>query len=165
MNKETKKSLDAIFAKHDATKKAAAKIQEDAKAAESASLAKFLEIRESVIRPAMTMVGEYVKSKGYAYEIHTEEDDVSRSRDRNRIFSASIQISFLKGISQTYEMGNFPFLSVSCDKTEGSVHFVRSTMYPGRGGQSGPAGTAAIEDITQDLVQAKILEILAAVFD
>jgi hypothetical protein len=78
MKSDIKKGLDDVFAKHEASRKAAAERQQAIQTKEEAFLKEFLEKRDSIIRPAMEAVGQYLKEKGYSSEITTEEDGYSK---------------------------------------------------------------------------------------
>ena len=67
---DIKSKLDAVFAKHDESKRKAVEAQHK----ESSFLRAFLDAREKTTRPAMVEVGEYVRGMGYTFRISTEED-------------------------------------------------------------------------------------------
>lgn len=162
MKQETQSKLDAMFAKHRASKDAAFEAAEKAEDKAASFLATFLEKRESVIRPAMVAMGEYVKDKGYAYEVSIEEDKPSHD-GRGRHTPASIRLTvFLE--KGRYPIHDHPGFSVICEKGQQNVRFHENTTSPGHGGHSGPAGQAKLEDLTADTIQQGILKVFAEVF-
>jgi hypothetical protein len=159
MKDQTKTALDALFRQHEDTKRKATEVKEIKAKKEDAALEKFLSVRESIIRRAMEEMGAYVKAKGYAYDVKTEED----SKDnKGRHTPASIRFNLYLD-EQRYSSNGFPSLAVICKKEDGRVWFHECTMGPGRGGHAGGVGEAAIGDLTKDLVQEKILKALSQV--
>ncbi len=151
MKEETKSKLDAVF-----------KAEQVAKGKQEAFLQNFMEAQDTIIRPAMEEIGEYVRGKGYSHEISTEEDGISNDGN-NRPISASTRITFFLGERQ-YPRHQFPGFSVICDKNQELVFFHESTMSPGRGGHAGGAGQATLPEVTKDLIQEKISNVLSEVF-
>ncbi|RTM05674.1 MAG: hypothetical protein EKK31_15030 [Hyphomicrobiales bacterium] len=162
MKQETLSKLDTIFAKHQKTKDAALEAKKKGEDTATSFLKAFLEKREKVIRPAMEAVGEYVKGKGYAYQVSTEDDRPSPD-GRGRHTPASIRLTiFLEnGRGQLHE---HPGYSVICEKAQQKVRFHENTTSLGRGGHSGPAGESKLEDVTSDTLQAGILKVIEEVF-
>lgn len=160
MKDDIKSRLDATFQKHEATKRAAIEAKQVAETKEQIFLREFMEARESIIRPAMEEIGEYVKSKGHNYEVSTEDDSPSLD-SRSRSTPASIHLTLGDGHRPSHE---FPGFSVICEKGQQKVRFHESTMWPGRGGHAGSAGEASLSEVTKDLVQEKILKVVAAAF-
>lgn len=162
MNNDIKSKLDAAFLKHEASKRAAVEAKQAAETKEQVFLRQFVEARESIIRPAMEEVGEYIKGKGYTYEIFTE-DDKSSPDGRGRSTPASIQLALFLD-ERRYPVHDFPNFSIICEKGQQRVRFHGSTISPGRGGYSGSAGEATLSEVTKELVQEKILKIVTEVF-
>jgi hypothetical protein len=151
---DIKSKLDAVFAKHDESKRKAAEAQHK----ESSFLRAFLDAREKTIRPAMVEVGEYVRGKGCTFRISTEEDGLSKD-GTNRLIPASIKIEFCIGEPPTYEIP-VPSFEVICEKHTQRVLFHENTT----GGQSSSAGDASLSELTGDMIQERILAVVAEVF-
>jgi hypothetical protein len=132
MKSDIKKGLDDVFAKHEASRKAAAERQQAIQTKEEAFLKEFLEKRDSIIRPAMEAVGQYLKEKGYSSEITTEEDGYSQDGARRPV-SASIRFTIYPDRGAGYPRERFPGLAAICDKSGGRVVFHESTLSPSRG--------------------------------
>ncbi|MEY9227674.1 hypothetical protein [Bradyrhizobium ottawaense] len=122
----------------------------------------FIEARDTIVRPAMEEIGSYVKGKGYSYEISTEDDKPSPD-GRSRSVPASIRLTIFLG-ERRYPVHENPGFSVICEKEQQKVRFHECTMSPGRGGHAGPADQATLSQITKDLIQEKILKVVADVF-
>jgi hypothetical protein len=58
----------------------------------------------------------------------------------------------------------FPTFTVFCDKSKQRVRFHDRTMMPGRGGSAGSSGEADLTEVTTDLIQAKILDVVEKAF-
>lgn len=162
MRNEIKSKLDAAFHRHEASKRAAATAKREAETAEQVFLSEFVKARDTIIRPAMEEVGQYVKDKGYGYEVSTEDDKPSLD-GRSRSTPASIRLTIFLD-DRHHPMRENPGFSVICEKYERKVRFHESTMSPGRGGHAGSAGEAALTDLTNDMIQEKILKVVAEIF-
>lgn len=162
MKDDIKSKLDAAFEKHEASKRAAATAKQVAETKEQVFLREFVEARDAIIRPAMEEVGEYVKGKGYSYEVSTEDDKPSLD-GRSRSIPASIRLTMFLG-ERRHPVHENPGFSVICEKGQQRVRFHESTMSPARGGHAGPAGEATLPELTKDLIQEKILKVVAEVF-
>ena len=162
MKDDIKSKLDAAFEKHEASKLATATAKQVAENKEQVFLREFVEARDAIIRPAMEEIGEYIKSKGYSYEVSTEDDKPSLD-GRSRSIPASIRLTMFLG-ERRYPIHDNPGFSVICEKWHQKVRFHESTMSPGRGGHAGPAGETSVPELTKDLLQERILKIVAEVF-
>ncbi|WP_018183967.1 hypothetical protein [Kaistia granuli] len=162
MKDELKQTLDAAFQRHEASKRAATEAKQVAETKAQTFLRDFIEARDTIIRPAMEEIGEYVRNQGYVFEVSTEDDKPSPD-GRGRSIAASIRLTFLLGDRHrpSYE---YPGLSVICEKQQQKVRFHESTMSPGRGGHAGPAGEATLNSITKEMVQEKISKVVAEIF-
>jgi len=161
MKDETKSKLDAIFDRHEASKRAAAQAKQVVESKEEAFVRAFNEASDKIIRPALEEVGKHAKARGISYEISNEEDKLPTGREPGR--SASIAITFFPG-EKKYPPTEFPALTVFCEKHKQRVRFHERTMMPGRGGHAGPTGEADLPQITADLIQQKILDVLSQAF-
>lgn len=162
MKDEIKSKLEATFEKHEASKRAAATAKQVAETKEQVFLREFVEARDAILRPAMEEIGEYVKGKGYSYEVSTEEDKPPLD-GQSRSTPASIRLTIFLG-GRRHPVHEYPGFSIICEKGQQKVRFHESTMSPGRGGHAGPAGETTLAKLTKDLVQEKILKVVAEVF-
>ena len=162
MKEEIKSKLEAAFEKHEQSKRSAADAKQVAENKSQTFLREFIAAREAIIRPAMEEVGEYVQGKGYAFEVSIEDDKPSLD-GRSRSTPASIRLTIFPS-ERRYPVHENPGFSVICEKGEQKVRFHESTMSPSRGGHAGPAGQATLGALTKDLIQEKILKVVAEVF-
>lgn len=162
MKDDIKSKLDAAFERHEASKRSAVEAKQAAESKEQIFLREFLEARDTIIRPAMEEIGGYVQGKGYSYDISTEDDKPSPD-GRSRLVPASIRLTIFIGERRSLAHEN-PGVSVTCQKGQQKVSFHECTMSPGRGGHAGPAGEATLSQLTKDLIQEKILKVVAEVF-
>ncbi|MDE2135492.1 MAG: hypothetical protein KGJ49_12965 [Alphaproteobacteria bacterium] len=162
MKDELQTKLDSVFIKHEASKAAAAQVQRIAKNKEDECLEAFAVVRHTLIGPAMKEIGEYIKAKGYTYEISVVNGGFEPGRDRREV-PASIRLTFLLGDRNLPDY-EYPGFSVICEKSRGTVLFHESTSSPGRGGHSGPAGEVKISELTKELLQERILKVIAEIF-
>ncbi|MBR0945949.1 hypothetical protein [Bradyrhizobium liaoningense] len=162
MKDDIKSKLDAAFEKHEASKRSAAEAKQVAETKEQIFSREFIQARDTIIRPAMEEIGGYVKGKGYSYEISTEDDKPSPD-GRSRSVPASVRLTIFLG-ERRYQVHENPGFSVICEKGQQKVRFHECTMSPGRGGHAGPAGEATLSQVTKDLIQEKILKVVAEVF-
>lgn len=162
MKNEISFKLDAAFNKHQTSNLGDVKAKEAAKATEQSFLKAFLDARDNMILPAMEEVGEFVKAKGYSYEISTEDDEPSLDGQRR---STPASIRFTMFLSERRFLSHeHPGFSVICEKSRKMVRFHQNTTLPGRAGQYSPAGETTLDKITDDLIQQKILKVIAEVF-
>jgi len=159
---DTKSKLDAIFQHHEAAKRIASQKQEEKETKEQQFLREFLDAREKIIRPAMQEVGEYVKAKGYNYEISTEDERIPAD-GRSGSTDASIRLTIFTS-EKNRPRHEFPGLTAYCRKRDQRIGFHSSNIAPERGGSAGPAGDAALSEITADLIQEKLLKVVTEVF-
>jgi hypothetical protein len=162
MKDETKARLEAILDVHEAAKHAAAQTKHVRETKEEVFLREFNRIREAIIRPAMEEIGKHVQLRSCSFEIHDEDErlpDPHRGGGRN----PSIAIIFFPGEQRT-PRHQFPALTVFCDKHNECVIFHDRTITPGKGGTAGSSGEVPLEQITSDLIQERILNVLQKTF-
>jgi hypothetical protein len=155
MKENIRTALDSIFSAHEVKQRAADEAEDKRRNEEQAFLDAFVQKREGVIRPAMEEIGRAIKDKGHSYDIVT--DDGARR--------GGPSIRFCMPMGAKYHTGyDCPGLEVVADRHAHRVRFQESTMIPTRGGHSGSAGEAPLDDVTPELIQEKILKVVAEVF-
>jgi hypothetical protein len=105
-------------------------------------------------------MGEYVKAQGYSYTIDTEVESVGADGASNK---ADIRLTFYLDGRRSRKEDN-PGLTVFCDKSRGLAQFHVRTFTSARGGHAGLVGEFEIAEVTKELVQEKILAVIAEVF-
>jgi len=106
----------------------------------------------------MEDIGNQLKARGHNFEISEVGDERSK---RDAKITMSITIGGVP--SSVYTPENTVLVSFShTGHTTISIH--ASTPFQHRSGFAGPRGNYAISEITTDLVEKKILEVLEEVF-
>lgn len=164
MKKETKLQLDSLMEKYEQKLAEAQKRQEQSKSKEDAFLNEFKRLQKDVIRPVMEDIGNQLKARGHHYRIDTEEKSVD-SGGRSRDPKISIYI-FPTGTNPIgYSPDRTPSVSFIATGYKKKIWVYGSDMMPNSGGSSGSIGEFNAEEITNDLVEKKILEVFKRVFD
>jgi hypothetical protein len=155
--------LDAVFDKHEESKRAVAAAKLALETKESEFLRAFLEAAGTMVRPAMEAIGSYIQTRGYDYGIATREDGYEEGDPGRRHTSASIAFELRFG-SLSPGVPETPGVTVVCDKVKQRVRFYENTTAGGRTGHSGSTGEVELSALTAELVQQKILDVVAEVF-
>jgi len=157
MDKNVEKELAELFAAHNTKKEHVHKVKTEREQKEAMFLSQFLKRRANVFKPAFDSFAKAVEAQGVKCRIEERED---KPIDQHQIQSASITITFLVGDKPHHPLSEYPHLTVSCEKHAGMLSLHKSTMSPGRGGQSGPAGKVGIEDVTENSLHHALVELL-----
>lgn len=163
MNDKLKIQLDAIFNAYNEEKKHLQLLKSERERKEEAFLQAFYALQESTIRPTFEYIGEYIKTQGYEYRIDVRQESTGRDGQYN---SPEISLRLLVDSSTGHHLSHeYPYFSVICEKRSQTVRFHESTMSPNRGGRAGGAGEAKLDEVTPELLQQKILNILRELFE
>ena len=160
MDKNVEKQLAELFAAHDAKKERVRQVRTEREEKEAVFLSQFLERRANVFRPAFEAFATSIEAQDIKCRIEEKEE---KPMDQHQTQPASIAIVFLISDEGNRPQSEYPHLIVSCEKHSGTVTLYKSTMAPGRGGQSGPAEKVGIEDITENSLHQALVEILQRV--
>lgn len=160
MKDELKSSLDAIFKADSDRKSAAQRALDEGLRKDAEFSAAFQACAESVIKPAMEELGAYAEAQGYPYRIDEHREEAQGGRHQ----APSIAIVFVLQRGKYHPINELPSFAVRCDKQKRKVEFVENTFSPGSPGRSGPAGEAALEEITAELIHSRIVRLLEEVF-
>lgn len=158
MDQDKKQEIDALFSAMKMKEDKVKAIREERESKEAAFLNSFLELRASVIRPAMEKIVEYLDSKAFKSVIRETEEDRSGQQQT----AASITISFGPS-ANSYSSQQNPHFTARADRSAQKVQFHECTIGPNHGGHSGSAGANMLEEITEALIQEKIMKVLRAV--
>lgn len=158
MNAEDKARLDAIMSSFEQKLAKSKDARTQRQSEEDAGHAEFKRVQTEVIRPAMEDMAKELKARGHDSHI-TEVGDERSQRDVR--------------ITMTFTIGETPVTAFSPENTV-SVSFCRTgstavsiqamTSIKNRIGLVGPRGNYGASDITSELVQKKILEVMQEVF-
>jgi hypothetical protein len=153
--------LDQIFDRRDLDRRLASEEKTERESKENAFVLAFLEARENVFRPALAEIGEYVKSKGWGYEISIQAEAPASGGQTTKV--EFIKLNLLTG-GRTSRLHEYPGLSITADKKDQRVCFHESTIGPLHGGTSDSSGCVSLEEATADLVQEKVLGVIERLF-
>jgi homoserine kinase len=154
MKDSIRSSLDDVFQKLEAKKKAQEETAEAKKTRDAAFLEAFRKKQKEVIRPAMEEMLAELEQRGVSSKISAAEE---RYDSQKRHHGAKIKMAFPTGKSEE------PYLEVQCEKEQGCVRFYESTLGLGSSGHAGSAGEATLEEVTTDLIQEKILKLVTEI--
>ena len=125
---------------------------------EDAFYLEFKRVRTEIIRPAMDDIGNQLKAKGHTVEIAEVGDE--RSKRDSKI---TLRVAIGGMPSSAYIPENTAMVSF-CHTGHTSVSIQASTPSQHKSEFSGSRGIHALAEITTDLVERKILEVLEEVF-
>ncbi len=125
---------------------------------EDAFYLEFKRVRTEVIRPVMEDIGNQLKAKGHTVEIAEVGDE--RSKRDSKI---TLRIAIGGVPNSAYIPENTALVSF-CHTGHTSVSIQASTPSQHKSDFSGSRGIHVLAEITTDLVERKILEVLEEVF-
>jgi hypothetical protein len=163
MKKEVQGKLDQLFEKKKQVDDLRSLEADQKRMKEIKAEQDFEGLCESVIKPSMTAMGSYLESKGFAYEIVKGADEfVVRGglpgQPEMTFLISTTSARPIRGIAST------PYFKVLLHKEKASVTFQVSTITRDRGGSTASAGEVALKDMTQDILEGKIAEVILQVF-
>ena len=158
MKDSVKSGLDGLFKTHQDKNDQVQSLEKEKENREKEFLSAFYAHQKSVIRPAMEAIGKYIEEKGCKYEIEESQDGAAHGGKRQ---GASIEIRFLFGKDSYRPTHEYSSFTVFCEKNVQKARFHENIVALSRGGQSGPAGQASLDEVTEDLIHTKILHVLA----
>ena len=123
-----------------------------------ASYLEFKRVRTEVIRPAMDDIGNQLKAKGHTVEIAEVGDERSK-----RDAKISLRVTIGGVPSSAYIPENTALVSF-CHTGHTTVSIQASTPSQHKSDFAGQRGSYTLAEITTDLVEKKILEVLEEVF-
>ena len=158
MKEENKSHLESIMKKFEQKLARSADAKERRQSEEDASHIEFKRIRTQIIRPAIEELSNELKTMGHNCEISEVGDERSK-RD------AKITMSITLGGVTTSAYAPENTVSISFSHTgHTTISINASTPIPNRSGFAGLRRIHAASEITTDLVQKRIIEVLEAVF-
>lgn len=158
MKKEDESRLESILKTFEQKLAKSKDVKEQRQSEEDVFCMEFKRIRTQVIRPAMEDIGNQLRARGHNCEISEVGDERSK---RDAKITMSITIGGVP--SSAYAPENTVSVSFShTGHTTISIH--ASTPMQNRRGFAGLRGNFAIAEITTDVVEKKILEVLEEVF-
>jgi hypothetical protein len=158
VKQDLKTRLDAAFAGHAEKDQQRQAVKRERLRQDDIFLRRFHEVSSSLIKPALEEIGAFAQSKGLGFRIDQQQDGGTADGKHTE---ASISIRFYPGENQEHRPAHeYPHLSVMCSKFKQNVWLHQSTLSPGRGGQAGSVGEFQLDDLSEDLIQEKIADLL-----
>lgn len=158
MNAEDKARLDAIMSSFEQKLAKSKDARSQRQSEEDAGYAEFKRVQRDVIRPAMEDMANELKARGHDSQI-SEVGDERSQRD------VRITMTFTIGGASATAFSPENTVSVSFSRTGSTTVTIQATTsIKNRSGLAGQRGNYAASDITTDMVQKKILEVLQEVF-
>lgn len=161
MKDEIKGQLTSLFAqdKRKAEVAVQEKLERDAQA--ETNDAEFSRIRNAVILPAMREMSEFIIAQGWDSDISIEE---RQSGNYGQASPARITMTFFRGSKPAYyQQHDHPHVGVVHSQGSAGVWFPTSTIMPGRGGSSSSGAGVLLPEVTAEMVQGYIANVLSRV--
>lgn len=154
--------LDEIFNALAEKQAAAARKQQETEIKLDATLQEFNALKETLIRPTLEGLAQKLSDRGHVSKVfETEEGGPGNGSMRD----ARVGIRFLVDENARYgRESEYPHLTLALDKSAGKIQFYSSTMSPGKGGAAGGDGSVDLGSLSQELINQKVLKIIAAVY-
>ena len=159
MKQESRQALDAIFQRYESTKLSGQTTKGAQASKEEQFVEKFRTVRVSILRPILEEIGEFVRSRGYEYEIAEEEGTVSGEGT-----FASIAIHFITSREAGRSKREYPSFRFTCLSSDGRVRLFESTLAPGERGHSITVGEVPLEELTPEFVERQLVALARHVF-
>lgn len=158
MKEENESHLQSIMQKFEQKLAKSRDAKDRQQSEEDAFYLEFRRVRTEVIRPAMEDIGNQLKTKGHNVEIAEVGDERSK---RDAKITLRVMIGGVP--SSAYIPENTALVSF-CHTGHTTVSIQASTPSQHKSEFAGSRGNYALAEITTDLVEKKILEVLEEVF-
>lgn len=163
MKKETKSQLESLLDNYQEKQLEAEIKQEQSQYARELFLDNFKGLREKVIRPSMTEIGEILEQKGHKYNIKEQEYSIDR---KGFTQEAHIEFNiFPAGKEQKSYYDSHPSIAFITDTGSLKVQVRGSYVMADIRGESSRIGTYELSEISNDIVEKEILDILIKAFN
>jgi hypothetical protein len=158
MKEENDSQLQSILQKFEQKLAQSRDARDKQQSAADAFYLEFKRVRTEVIRPAMDDIGNQLKARGHTVEISEVGDERSK-----RDAKITLRVAVGGVPSSAYIAENTAVVSF-CHTGLTSVSIQASTPAQHKSDFSGSRGNFALAEITTDLVERKILEVIEEVF-
>lgn len=160
MDGKAAKSIEAILEAYDRQQQIARQEMERRRAQREEFLARFEEASRTMIRPVMQQAGNLMERSGHQYEIvEQREGPQHNDRPTNTLIKLTI---FPNGERpRTKEQIGWPHVAIIVNPSRNTVLAHESAMMPNVGGPFGTAGEYSLDNLTADVVQAHIINVLS----
>jgi len=158
LNRELRKLLDQYDDKRRAEQERLRQVQ----AKEDAFESEFAHLRSSAVRPVFEAAGAILKERGHDFSISENEFAVDQD---GKITEAGILIRIFPARVEgsTRPIDQFPSLSYVARHYNKTVGIYGTNMVPKTGGAAGPRGDYQLTQISTELVEAELLQLIAGI--
>jgi hypothetical protein len=162
MSNQVYAKLARLLDQYDERRRLAEEKLRQAKAAEVSFTEGFTQLRRDVIRPVFEQMGNLLRQKGHDFSI--EEEDFAIGQDGKGTDARISIYIILSGIKGTpYAKDQLPSLSFIATRYTMTVWLHGSNVLPDAGGSAGPRGDYQITQITRDLVESELVNLIAEI--
>ncbi len=163
MEDDTKSRLAGLSANHEKKLAAGQQRKREVEDARTSYLAKFGQLRDQILRPALEELVAEMANYGHYCKI--TERDITHESDGRRL-APNIRLELRpKGWDFTgySPSSDVPAITIYCNETKKKIHFHEATMGPGREGHAKGTGDYNLEEVTSALVEEKFLALVEQV--
>lgn len=161
MKDEVRGHLASLFAQDQQKAEVAVREKRERDAQAEVNDAEFLRIRDAVIVPAMREMAEFISTQGWDSDISIEE---WQAGSPGKASPAKVAMTFFRGSKPArYQRHDYPHVWAVHSRGSAGVGFPTSTIMPGRGGSSGSGAGALLSEVTAEMVQGYIANVLSRV--
>jgi hypothetical protein len=158
MKKEIAERIGKSLNQHQEAKHKAAEVRDQRVAEEDQFVREFYKVRDEIVKPAMEAIAAMVEEKGYPCDI--------KAKDAQTELSSSLPASIEIIINRDPKRGQQqPHLEVICDKVQRKVRFHESTLGSGGMGTAHDVGEVTLDEISEDLIQEKLADLISKPLD
>lgn len=159
MKDEVRGQLESLFARDKQKVEVAAEEKRQRDAQAELNDAEFLRIRDAVIVPAMREMAEFISAQGWDSEISVEE---WQAGSHGQASPAKVAMTLFRGSKPAYyQQHDYPHVWVVHSRGSAGVGFPTSTIMPGRGGSSNSGAGALLSEVTAEMMQGYIVDVLS----
>lgn len=162
MSKNQIDKLNSALDKYDQKQNEIKKSNEKKKTEHEIYLDNFKQKCKDVIRPTMEEIGNIIKERGHQFKIKQNDESIDRDR---KTTAARIELEiYPEGKQPDYINLSFPHISFIAGTYDNKTYDHISTMMPGRGGSTGKRNEYELSEITKEVVQEKIINLITECF-
>jgi hypothetical protein len=158
MKDELKSQFEDVFAEHGRKVEQLRQVKVAKESAEEQFIRAFRESCTSVIKPAFEHIGAYLATKGLKSAIAESQDQPGRDGRQETREQISLRVQLDDDDGRGYRAAHeIPQLSLIPEKYKQEITIHQSTISRSRGGMSGAVGTVRLEQVTEELLEQKVL--------
>lgn len=163
MDEETKQRIDSLLNNYEKKLAEDKKQQEEAAALMDAFLERFTELRSTVIRPVLETIGREMTAHGHDYKVE-ERDEKYIMGEGKQDAAAIFRLYPKRADGKTYNSSNAPMLSFVCTTYQNKIEVHSYNTAPSKGMTGQLIGAYNPQEITPDLVEKIVMEVIQEIF-